>query len=88
MQVAGFATGRCFSDCGDSGGLSPVFNFGDFGNRGPRQARFWLVGVEFRRFWQSLSDQCYPRSSAVKFAFSISAIFGTFGASGNLSHQR
>jgi len=29
-----------------------VFNFG---NRGPRQARFWLAGVEFwhfRRFWQ------------------------------------
>jgi len=40
--------------------------------RGPRQARFWLAGVEVRRFWQSLPIRVYPRSSAVRFCFSDS----------------
>src|SRR4029077_643305 len=45
-----------------------LFNFHFLAIRGPQKARFWLSGVEFRRFWQSLlvlspSPVSPPRSS-------------------------
>jgi hypothetical protein len=48
MQVAGFATGRCFSDCGDSGGLSPVFTFGAFWQFRRSLALSAILAISFR----------------------------------------
>jgi hypothetical protein len=43
---------------------------------------------EFPAILPNLLIRVYPRSSAVRFCFSISAIFGNFGISGNCFRSR